>query len=68
MRRSGEPRAGTLCFNTDPGYACNCDIDGVTWYFDDGSGGQISAVVSVNSGTAGKATVTVKVRHHHKTY
>ena len=44
---------GTICYNTDPGFACNYDVVGV-WSTADGSYVQ----VHINSTTTPKASVT----------
>ena len=52
---------GTTCYNTDPGFSCNCNIgtDGAAeWSFVDAAGATITVQATVNSATAPKATVT----------
>ena len=56
-----ESQPGTTCYNTDPGFACNCNIgtDGAAeWTFVDGNGDTITVQAVVNSATSPKATVT----------
>ena len=52
---------GTTCYNTDPGFSCNCNIgtDGAAeWTFVDAAGATITVQAVVNSATSPKATVT----------
>ena len=53
---------GTFCYNTDPGYTCNCDVStdgGAGWSFtDDVTGNEILIHVTIDSSTQPKATVT----------
>ena len=52
---------GTTCYNTEPGFSCNCNIgtDGFAeWTFTDDAGAAITVQVQVNSATSPKATVT----------
>ena len=55
-------QAGTTCYNTDPGFSCNCDVgtDGkAEWSFtDDVTGNTVTVGVTINSATQPKATVT----------
>ena len=57
---AGDPCAsqtGTICYNTDPGFSCNCDVgtDGrAKWSTADG----FLVQVHINSTTKPKATVT----------
>ena len=65
---SGDPcaaQAGTTCFNTDPGYSCNCNIadaDSLTgtdrWEWTDATGTLVTIGIVVNNNVAAKAGVT----------
>ena len=54
-------QTGTTCYNTDPGFSCNCDVgtDGKTeWSFDDGTGNMVTVQVVINSAVQPKASVS----------
>ena len=65
---SGDPcavQAGTTCFNTAPGYSCNCNIadaDSLTgtdrWEWTDATGTLVTIGIVVNNNVAVKAGVT----------
>ena len=54
-------QADTLCYNTSPGFACNCDINNVEWTFTDANGVVQTVTVAVNSNVAPKAGVTFTI-------
>ena len=54
-------QTGTTCYNTDPGFSCNCDVgtDGkAEWSFTDDAGATVTVQVVINSATQPKASVT----------
>ena len=58
-------QTGTTCFNTDPGYSCNCNIadaDSLTgtdrWEWNDATGTLVTIGIVVNNNVAEKAGVT----------
>ena len=52
----------TICYNTDPGFTCNYDVDTNGWdewhYTDQVTGKEVTVVASINSGNQPKAAVT----------
>ena len=55
-------QTSTICYNTDPGFTCNYDVDTNGWdewhYTDQVTGKEVTVVASINSGNQPKAAVT----------
>ena len=51
-------QAGTVCYNTEPGFSCNCDIHDAQWTFTDGNGAEQTITVTVDTAAQPKAAIT----------